>query len=120
MVMTIVARLERADPGAQPAIIAEAWKLLNPAPSISEPGRANWARQAKRISALLDNRAFESAAVMLLPPNAQWRMGTSDIAGFSWYAEVRLSATDEYAHCLRAATAALALAAACLRAQLET
>lgn len=107
--MTLAERIEAAGVEQQRAMLEEAYHALLPynSPLYDHQHRA-------RFIGLLDAEAYESAAMMLLPEGASWviasHMMAANVFGYRNGSEY-FDATSRYA-----ATPALALAAAAIRA----
>lgn len=127
--LELARRAQSAASDDQEDVLREAWKLANPALPSTDDRWFDWYQDCAQFEAMRECGAFESAALMLVPegwrpysadmsiegrtrwmlegPKARWEDDEDGylVAGSDWY----LSAS--------AATPALALAAAALRAR---
>lgn len=124
--MTLTSRIETAGPEQQRESMEEAWEALNPIPDGRHPvsKAGEYARRWFSFTAMLDAQAYESAAMLLVPEgcgvylNRYW---SGSHVGPVWSAELVFggipSDPRRVFDCFDAATPALALAAACIRAK---
>lgn len=107
--MTLIPRIEQATAEQVRELLEEAWNTIAPGRGVS------WAlANARRFTVMLDAEAWTSAAEMLVPETHFWSICMKGGAtGFSACCQARGDALERS----DAATPALALAAACLRAK---
>lgn len=149
-ILALAARAEGAEAEEQREMILRAWAAVNPAPSIRVnrqpdgtpwPGDGigpytidytAWSARRRKLSAMLDAGAYESAAIMLIPEG--WRLSRleEDWRTGKWHAQLSERPTEGQLRAFDegrtvglntaetgedgAATAALAVDAAALRA----
>jgi hypothetical protein len=108
----LIERIERAEASEQRDYLVMALYALYPAPELDTKERAEWCNLTNHFHDLIAVRAYESAAMMLVPPG--WApMFFADLAPTD---ESGIEADGVMAN---AATLALALAAAALKAHAE-
>lgn len=101
-------------------LIRKAWEALNGGHDYLEgltdtDSRARWFTARSRLNALIDAGAYLDAAMTLIPEGCVWRLNKTFVnAGCNIFAK---DPFREIARCPRAATPALALTAASLRAR---
>lgn len=106
-------RVEQATGPEQRGLLQEAWALCNPEPPIAAPGKwtsawLDWQRKREWFDRLLDAGGPLDAAMSLVPEGSSLHLHL--IPGHSTMVEVGIGKKAT------AATPALALTAACLRA----
>lgn len=110
--LSLAERVQAGKPDRQHALVFEAWQALKP--SYADP---------RRVLAMLDAEAYESAATTLVPEGFWWTVGhvmgpQPGDQNMFWATCHERDATWPYARPI-AATPALALTAAVLRARAE-
>jgi hypothetical protein len=112
---SLAARAEAADPSEQREVLIEALHVLHPMPDPNVRGSFDqWNGFQARYSRMIVAEAYESAAMMLLPPrhNREHRVPVASRPEvYLWEPGTVPPFTG------RAATEALALVAACLKAR---
>lgn len=107
--LALADRAEKAPAAEQRQVLERAWDEIG-------PGSGDCRAAGCRFGRMLNCEAYESAAMMLVV-GGKWSI-TADGDGSSWQAAVWPRIEDRYGFDWRtAATPALALAAACLRAR---
>lgn len=69
----LVARLEGAE-GPSAELIFATWRAIHPTPLTSQKDLKAHANLGLRIKRLLDNEAWESAALLVLPSGLDWEL----------------------------------------------
>lgn len=119
--LTLATQIEQATEDQQREMLEEACTMIFPKPrvvdepewqgpgTLREPLYHAWCVRAQAFNAMLDAKAYESAAIMLVPEERRL-LCLTDLGGGQWAAKLwKMPACG-------GATAALALAAACCRA----
>lgn len=122
----LIERVEAASPHIQAALLEEAWEACAAHSlafrSFATSPCSGFGTNAGKFGAAMDARAYESAAVMLVPEGWYWRCGH----GVLWpgWAHLNVKHPDhcDYGdeHSAHAETPALALCAAALKARART
>jgi hypothetical protein len=143
--LELAAKCEAANADEQGALISEAWDLLNPSPtcafkaSIDDPARLAmlaWQKLHQEFWPKLSAKAYESAAIALVPEGMTWDLdegpshwilvgkqkpaGRAQVYRVGDYINSVTGELTEVSEHGFAATPALALTAACLRARAHT
>lgn len=120
--MDLIERVEKATPELQGKLIDEAWEACAEDSAAFRrfacAHSSGFGTNAGRFSAALEARAFESAAIMLVPEGFIFGCGPKDATKTAW-AWASPDGPLEYRSISNAATPALALCAAALRAHQE-
>lgn len=113
--LTLAARVEAAERDEQHALLVEAWWVLSGMQSSRDAGLAAIdARFQRKINV----EAFLDAAMMLAPEGMQFGCGSKDATGRAWaWVGQEHGPMNSRESIANAATPALALTAACLRAK---
>ena len=115
--LTLATQIEQATEDQQQDMLIAAWGAMFPFIIGEQASQsARWESGAK-FSRMLAAKAYESAAIMLVPDGYDWDIGTErnrDLDASAW-----LNKGDNFSEEIFAATPALALAAACLRAKTQ-